>query len=740
MQKMNLNSTIVLWGIFGLLQFQVCHGQSIRTIEYFNTSSGAYVPSQKLYYGTAGSTPGQKYVNKLLKFNPIWGEVVEELAVGDDPRFLQPSTDRSMLFFVTDQPARLKRYNISLNRVDQDDPIEILSDDRVQALYSLPNNNNQVLLLVQRDYSTSYITIYERGKPKEHYYKISSKEQEGMSVVITNDSLLWVISPSVGSITRVKIRSNGLHFERIFTGYERSLEPSYVPIGNYLISTYGQYLQVSGDVPRVIGRIGQSREYFMSLGPDPNFFYALNYAYGKGVNVFKLRRDNFQVVDTLNLPISDNSLRRFEACDEDLFVFQNSGMNFAWNCTSKLPKPQIDAPQSLRLCETTDTGYVLKTVLPATQYFWRKSNGPLQQIDGFKVYQSDSYKVQVSDDLGCLTGFSDERFITFDYPPYKPTIADSTGNTSIINLCARKSVKLMVSGLAPEWSTGETSSSIRVNKSGVFRARIRSAGGCLSQWSDTLRVIQSSDTVPAKPSFVLLNAPSRIICAGDTAIFEAPAGYKYYNWTFAEKNERLLKFRLFNSEVSMRLRVGNSFYCMSEDSDPLMIRAASIPTKPNLQRSGNVLVSNYSAPTYTHRWFLNGQLVPNQNKQFLIVEKEGFYSVSVGVGDCFSPRSDLLAFTGLLTSTHELSRNQAPLLYPNPVAEELFLSFAEQFPTSNLRIQILDLKGQSQVQPKFRWESAGQVLGLDVQDLPAGAYVLRVLSSNKSWHLKFVKM
>jgi len=189
----------------------------------------------------------------------------------------------------------------------------------------------------------------------------------------------------------------------------------------------------------------------------------------------------------------------------------------------------------------------------------------------------------------------------------------------------------------------------------------------------------------------------------------------------------------------MRLRVGNSFYCMSEYSDPLTVRAASVPTKPTIQRSGNVLVSNYNTPAFTHRWFLNGQLIPNQNKQFLIVEKEGFYSVSAGIGDCFSPRSDLLAFTGLLTSTQSLSTNQAPWLYPNPVAEELFVSFAEQLPASNLRIQILDLKGQLQAQPKFRWEGADQALGLDVRDLPAGAYVLRVLSSSKGWYLKFVK-
>ena len=740
MQKMTLKYTIALWALFYLLQIQVCRGQSIRTIDYFNTGSGAYVPSQKLYYGTAGSNPGQKYVNKLLKFNPIWGEVIEEISVGENPRFLQPSTDRSVLFFVTDQAARLKRYNISQNRVDQDDPIEILADDQVQALYSLPNNNNQVLLLAQRDYSTSYITIYERGKPKESYYKLSSKEQEGMSIVITNDSLLWVISPSVGTITRLKIRSNGVHFEQIFTGYERSLEPGYIAIGNYLVSIYGQYLQLAGNVPRVIGRISQSREYFLSLGPDPRFFYALNYDYNRGVNVFKFRRDNFQAVDTLNLPISDTNLRRFEACEEDLFVFQNGSMNFAWNCRSKLPKPQIDAPQFLRLCETTDTGYVLKTLLPATQYFWRKNTGPLQQIDRFKVYQSDYYKVKVSDDVGCLTGFSNDLYVTFDYPPYKPSITDSTGNASLINICARKSVKLMVSGLSPEWSTGETGNSIRVNKSGFFRARIRSAGGCLSQWSDTLKVIQSSDTVPAKPLIALLNAPARVICIGDTAIFEAPMGYKYYNWTFSEKNERLLKLPLFNFELTMRLRVGNSFFCMSEPSDPLTVRAASVPTKPTIQRSGNVLVSNYSAPAYTHRWFLNGQLIPNQNKQFIIVEKEGFYSVSVGIGNCFSPRSDLLAFTGLLTSTQEFSTNQAPLVYPNPVAGELFLRFAEQLPTSNLGIQILDLKGQLQTHPKLRWASAGQVMGLDVQDLPPGTYVLRVLSSSKSWHLKFVKI
>lgn len=741
MQKMNQHIAITFWGLLCLLQFQVSSAQSIRTIEYFNTTSGAYIPAQKLYYGTASSASGQKYVNKLLKFNPYWGEVVEEIEVGDDPRFLQPSTDRSVMFFVTDQPAKLKRYNVSLNGVDQEDIIEIPSEDRVQALYTMPNNNNQVLLLVQRDYTSSYLTVYDRGKPKERYHKVSSSEQVGMSIVITNDSLLWVISPSVGTITRLKIRSNGLHPDRTFSGYERSLESGYVPIGNYLLSFYGQYLQLSGDVPRVIGRLNHMSGSFLSFGQDPRFFYALNYAYGRGVNIFKLRRDDFQVVDTLKLPISsDSHLGKFEACEEDLFVFQSGGMNFAWNCQSKLPKPQLDIPNFLRLCQNTDTGFVLKTVIPATQYFWKKNVDPILQVDQFKVYESNYYRVKVSDDVGCLTDFSDERYIQFDYPPHKPSVTDSTGNRSLINLCAKKSVKLFVSGLDPEWSTGETSNSIRVNKSGTFRARIRSEGGCLSPWSDTIQVLQSTDTIPAKPSFILLNAPTRVICAGDTAILEGPLGYQYYHWNFSEKNERLFKFRLFNSEASIRLRVGNSLYCMSEDSDPLTIKAASVPVKPNIQRSSNVLSSNYNAPTYTHRWFLNGQLIPNQNKQFLIVQKEGFYSVSVGIGDCFSPPSDLLAFTGLLTSTQALSSKQAPLLYPNPVAEELMLSFAEKLPASDLCLQIFDLKGQLQVQPKLRLESTGQTLSLGVQNLPAGAYVLKVFGPSGGWYLKFVKL
>jgi hypothetical protein len=366
---MNQNTTIAFWGLLCLLPFQVCIGQSIRTIEYFNAGSGAYVPAQKLYYGTAGSTPGQKYVNKLLKFNPFLGEVVEELAVGDDPRFLRPSTDRSMLFFVTDQPNKIKRFNIALNKVDQEDVISFLGEDQVQAVYTLPNNNEQVIILVRRDGTSSYIDVYERGQPKERYLKLSSNETEGLSVLSTQDSLVWLVSPATGSITKLINRANGFHLAKVFKGYNRSLEDNYTQVGNYFISPYGQYLDLSGDIPRVVGRLNFGQNAKVSVLPNAPFFFVMDQAYNRGNYIRKFRTANLEEIDTIKVDISDSSIRSFEACEEDLFVFQNFHVNFLWNCTSKVSKPIIDEPGLKWLCQLTDTAYVLKVKNPASQYY-----------------------------------------------------------------------------------------------------------------------------------------------------------------------------------------------------------------------------------------------------------------------------------------------------------------------------------------------------------------------------------
>lgn len=741
------NYTYSLIALYLLLSFGHLYGQgSVRTLANLRLANGIFSPISNLFYAQPDYNS-----DRILEIDPVWGEIKRQIVVGENPHHLQATYDRSAFFFLTNNPRRIQRFNTALGQVDQKDSIEILPEDEVRGLYTLPNNNEEVLMMVRRNQNSYYFNAYKKGKPLERYYKFLEQDVTSMHIMVIQDSIIWMVSPSSGNIWKLKKRSNGLHLEKRFTGYGRSLEYDYTQAGSYLVSRDGQYISFSGETPTVLGRIQLGRFPNLHSFNDSDFFYSLESISDFRLKMRKFRKNDLQEVESFVVPLHNpaNSAFLFYACTDETFSFQHLEnfrgrfhTNFYRLCTSKLNKPVVEDLGRQTFC-ISDTGFSLKINPIGSQYVVRKREDVPQPVASLRMVESSEYRIQVSDETGCLTEPSEAVYVYFDGPPLKPVVYESRGYTSPIKLCVGQSITLSTNSdvYKPNWSNGENSHSIVVKSPGVYRVRTQSGGGCWSDWSDSLHVVETQDTLPAKPTINTLKALSNIYCQGDTARFATQSGYNLYYWNWGSLNNpnHTLDLRMNNAFIDYRVqvRVANQDYCISEPSDEVLVRAVYAPQKPIIQRSSNVLMSNNRDPLGVHEWYLNGQLIAGEQKNFLVVKKEGFYTARVKYGNCISPLSDLLAFMGLLTSNRNLAPNQGLRLFPNPATDQLSIEDTGINPSVEWAFSIFDLQGK--IQSAAKTTPTNGKINLSIAHLAAGAYVLHCLSPEGVFLLKFVK-
>lgn len=723
----------------------VVQGQSLRTIEYYVFESGIYHPGDQMVYAAAIDGGGQKYANKLLKIDPAWGAVREEIEVGFDPRFVRTTSNRKYLFFTAEQPRRIKRFDPATQKIDQDYALGLKEGTQLRNIYTLPQQTEAVLLLSQDwDRDMYELSILDHGQYLPYGVQLSSAEGYAISSGFQNDSTFWVLSPAAGNIIKFKIRSNGIFREQTYPGYKGAINGNFYFTGTHFISNTGIYVSLDGDSPRFEDRLPISLNSAIGIDPDLPYIYVLEPLGFTSAQIRKLNKTTFQEEKRWQLPIylSTYPANNFLICGENRFIFTTTNIEFFWDCQSKVKQPQIVGKANGVYCLPQDLGYTLKTQEPAPELFWQRENETGVYAPELKVIQSGIYRVKASDSEGCQTAFSAPYGVGLQDPSPRADITNSIRASFPITVCSDQEVKLQTSTFIKvdhfEWSTGDTSAQIEVKDAGLFRVRVRPAGGCWSAWSDTVRVNRVKESFPAQPTISIVNAQSNIFCSGDTIVLQATPGYKYYFWSLssAQSQGNQLKISLNSMiEFGVNLYVAHAMHCVSEHSEPVILRYIAPPAKPSIQRSGNILVSSSADPAIIHTWYRNGVLLPGESKRYLTVNREGFYTNQVSYGACSSLPSDLFSFTGITTAQKEPNAVQEVYIYPNPTTNDLYIQNLSFDPKS---LQLLDIQGRRIKIPNL--EKAEDHYHLDISALPSGVYFLRgiVLEKWKSW--RFVKL
>ena len=122
--------------------------------------------------------------------------------------------------------------------------------------------------------------------------------------------------------------------------------------------------------------------------------------------------------------------------------------------------------------------------------------------------------------------------------------------------------------------------------------------------------------------------------------------------------------------------------------------------------------------------------------QVIEVDQDGILGMGIG----FDVRSVLTirVIQQLPTSIPERSALEATTLWPNPVVEQLSLTLNSSR-SGNLTLSIVDLSGREVSRSNASVAAGNNMLPLDVHELKAGMYVLRLMNGSNSASIRFVK-
>ena len=159
------------------------------------------------------------------------------------------------------------------------------------------------------------------------------------------------------------------------------------------------------------------------------------------------------------------------------------------------------------------------------------------------------------------------------------------------------------------------------------------------------------------------------------------------------------------------------------------------PPKPTITQNN----SNLEAPVLTssastgNQWYKNGSLIGGAIANTFMVADAGEYSVQVNNQGCLSPFSDLILYviTGFEVADGDLLK-----LYPNPTADELFISLRLFDDNKIVNIALVDMMGRKLNQTIG---IGGDEVVVNVRSFHAGQYLVLAQQGNRKIVRKFIK-
>jgi hypothetical protein len=174
---------------------------------------------------------------------------------------------------------------------------------------------------------------------------------------------------------------------------------------------------------------------------------------------------------------------------------------------------------------------------------------------------------------------------------------------------------------------------------------------------------------------------------------------------------------------------GNGSY---EIADTIAISFCVNPLKPviHLDTSNSGIISLSSSATAGNRWYVNGNLI-DSIESTITPTQSGIYTLRTDVNGCISEESMPVT----VTSAGNMSGNRGFAIYPQPFFERLVIKLNNNSNTT-WRTIVMDNQGRRVLDV---FESSNTLL-LDTRNLPAGWYLLKILSGDQIYYAKAIKM
>lgn len=239
----------------------------------------------------------------------------------------------------------------------------------------------------------------------------------------------------------------------------------------------------------------------------------------------------------------------------------------------------------------------------------RWSNG--DTTNAIAVKSAGNYGVTAIGSNGC-SSVSDFTSVTVNSKPATPQIMISdTGQ-----LCIGDTITLSSSSaLGNKWSTGDSTSSIKVYSSGTYELSVTNSNGCVSESAS--RVI-TFNAKPTKPTVTVIG--DTVLCTGDSTILSTNAVNPKWS-TGVQNSSMVVKSTGLYSVISKP--VGGC----ENSSNAVFIQVKATPQKPQITASGNTTFCAGDSVTLTSS-VNTGLLWSNSDTvSSIVVKTSGAYSV-----------------------------------------------------------------------------------------------------------------
>lgn len=286
-------------------------------------------------------------------------------------------------------------------------------------------------------------------------------------------------------------------------------------------------------------------------------------------------------------------------------------------------------------------------------FLW--SNG--EKTNKINISKGGNYQLSVSsyDVYGCQSK-ADANFNLNILPLPPAPIIESGGNTTF---CDGGSVEIKEktnTNFNKLWNTQETSSTIKVQKSGNYSLQNIDVNGCKSVSSNLVGVIVNP--LPNKPEIRAEGKPQ--YCFGDSVKLISTTASGYF-WKTESADIKTNKNELFaKKQGSYKLVVTNEYGCESVVSEPISIIEKPLPVTPKIEVVGRAAICAGDTTSiitkntaYTYSWTSNGGNVEASTNQTLKIATsqsgnsvEKIYSLKIAdENGCVSLPSNLVKIT-----------------------------------------------------------------------------------------------
>ncbi len=228
---------------------------------------------------------------------------------------------------------------------------------------------------------------------------------------------------------------------------------------------------------------------------------------------------------------------------------------------------------------------------------------------------------------------------------------------------------------------------------------------------------------------VISSSAGSSACQGTTVVLTCEGDFSTYLWSTGETTKSI--------SVELHALEPRSFWVKATNakgeqftSETFHLSVIVAPVKPEITQSLNTLNSSVEGVAY--QWYANGSVIAGATQRSYTMSTTSNYQVEVFNQYGCTAKSD--SYAGVVAGIEEeLATGMS--LSPNPARTEAILSYG---PTKPTLVEVFDTDG------KRNMSFAAEVLPdnslrMNVRDLSAGSYTIRIHMTNRVLSLRFIK-